>query len=114
MTHYFYRIGRQLRTAARNVAAHGDVPGYDQLPPVMRLRLNTMAFIRFLGSAACVHLLCALGTWLLVTYILIWTNDLRGPVAAALPSAALLWLLPWLAAIRRRQIARLLGGRWGH
>jgi hypothetical protein len=114
MIRYLQIAGLKLRAAAHSVAAHADVPGYRQLPAAARIRLNVLSLACFLGSAACARVFCALGTWLLVTYILIWSHDLRGPAAAALPSSALLWLLPWVAAIRRRQIARLLGGRWEH
>jgi hypothetical protein len=114
MIRYLQIAGLKLRAAAHSVAAHADVPGYRQLPAAARIRLNVLSLACFLGSAACVRVFCALCTWLLVTYIVIWSHDLRGPAAAALPSSALLWLLPWVAAIRRRQISRLLGGRWEH
>ena len=112
MPRYLQTAGKLLRLAARNVAGHADAPGYRQLPWLSRCRLNLQSFVMFLCSAACLHVFCALTIWLLVSYIVIWTNDLVGPAAAWLPSAALFWLLPWLGAIRRRRIAELLGGRW--
>ena len=114
MRRYLQTVCRQLRAAARDVAQHREVPGYCQLPWHSRCHLNVLSFIVFLRSVACLRVLCAAVTWLLVSYIVVWTNDLRGFWAAVLPSAALIWLLPWLAAIRRRQIAALLGNRWDH
>lgn len=114
MRRYADTIGRQLRAAAHNVVMHGEVPGYSQLPWHSRCKLNVLAFVVFLRSAACLHMLCAAVAWLLVSYILVWTHNLRGFAATALPSTALFWLLPWLAAIRRRQIGVLLDNRWEH
>jgi hypothetical protein len=95
-----------------DVFRHGDLPGYQQLPWTTRCRINSLALYAFMGSRQFVRLSLWLIVWLLISYLLIWHYDLRGPLAATLPLLALLWVLPYCAQARRNAIARLLNYRW--
>ena len=96
----------------RDLLRHSQLPGYAMLPRRTRLDLNVRALLAFLWSAEALRLIGYLSVWLLASQVLIWEKDLFGPIAAALPMSAALWLWPWLAAARRRHIARLLHYRW--
>jgi hypothetical protein len=91
---------------------HADLPGYMQLPLTTRCYIDARALWAFIGSRQFVRLGLWLTVWLLGSYLLIWHYDLHGPIAAALPSLALLWVLPCFAHARRNAIARLLEHRW--
>jgi hypothetical protein len=95
-----------------DVFHHGDLPGYQQLPWITRCRINWRALCAFIGSHRFIQLSLWLTVWLLSSYLLIWHYDLHGPLAAALPLLALLWVLPYCAHARRNAIARLLNHRW--
>lgn len=103
---------RRFNRAGRDVWYHGDLPGYESLPWYTRCRVNLQAGGRLLRSGEFVRLLAWLSIWILGAYTVNWTHDLRGPAAAYLPMSAVCWALPWLAALRRRLIHELLGGRW--
>lgn len=91
---------------------HDDLPGYRQLDPLDRLRVDTRAAALLLCSADALHMAAALLVWLLAGHILVWNLDVSD-IRAALPEAsALLWLLPWLAIVRRRVLRELLGPYW--
>jgi len=94
------------------VFGHANVPGYALLPWADRCIVNIRALGVFVCSREFPRLLLWLSAWLLASYLLVWTLDLRGPRAAMLPLLGLLWVLPWIAAARRRAIARLLRYRW--
>lgn len=95
-----------------DVFRHGDLPGYQQLPWITRWHINARALLAFIGSRQFVRLSLWLTVWLLGSYLLIWHYDLSGPLAAMLPSLALLWVLPCFAHARRKAVARLLQHRW--
>lgn len=101
-----------LRRAWHDFLHHGDMPGYVLLPWYTRWHLNFRALELFLQSGECLRLALYLTIWLLAAQILIWTQDLHGPAAAAPGMLAALWLWPWLASARRRRIATLLRHRW--
>lgn len=91
---------------------HDALPGYRQLTLRDRLRVDTRAAVRVCGSVQALHVLACIVIWLLAGYTLVWHLDLRGH-GAHLPVYTLsVWLLPWLAAIRRRVLRELLGPHW--
>ena len=103
---------RHLRHTGYDFWYHRFVPGYEGLDWSERLRLDALALVKFCTSPEALRALLSLTVWLLAGYHLVWYLDLRG-VATAWPIiTASVWLYPWLANARRRQINRLLGCRW--
>jgi hypothetical protein len=105
-------IKRRLARACTDIAAHGSLPGYSQLPWLTCRRLDVLALVAFIRSGELLRLLLWLTVWELLTHILIWSFDLAAGAAAAPPALACVWVWPWLAAARRRHIDQLLAGRW--
>ena len=92
--------------------SHDNVPGYQCLSRPDRLRADSLAALHVLLSWQSVHVLAAVVIWLLLGHLLVWRLDLRG-VSADLPFLTVhLWLLPWLAILRRRALRHVLGPHW--
>jgi hypothetical protein len=98
--------------AVVDLIRHNSLPGYNQLPWWTRRYIDARSLGAFVCSRQCARLALWLTAWLLASYLLVWRLDLQGPAAAAPPLLALLWLLPWVAHARRREVARLLRYRW--
>ena len=94
------------------ILQHHNVPGYDLLPWLVRMRLNLVALGHFVGSLECLRLVLCLTVWLLAGFNLVWVNDLRGWHVSLPLLLASSWVWPWLAAARRRWLHRLMGQRW--
>jgi hypothetical protein len=108
-----HRFLTQFAALWRDVMLPAELPGYRMLPVLTRWRLNCRTLWCFLRSAESLFMALCMIAWLLGSSILIWNFDLSGPVAALLPSLAVLWLLPWVASARRRWMRVLLGDHWG-
>lgn len=106
------RLLAAVLEGAGAVFGHANLPGYSLLRWYDRCILNIRALWAFVCSQEFPRLLLWLSAWLLASHLLGWSFDLRGPRAAVLPLLGLLWVLPWIAAARRRAIARLLCYRW--
>ena len=113
------RLQTSLSAATAAVIAvfrHADLAGYRMLDWRDKSRLNLLAAGRLLCSVTALHMGAALTVWMLTGYLLVWALDWRG-VAVHVPlPAALTWWLPWLAAVRRRELRRILGRHpgWRH
>ena len=102
---------RALR-AGSDFFRHGSLAGYVQMPLLTRIRLNSHALVRFIGTAEALRKLSYIIIWQLLAHILVWHFDLFRAGAALPPVLACLWICPWIADARRRHIHELLGGRW--
>jgi hypothetical protein len=94
--------------AVLDLVEYRGLPGYAASGGWTRLCLDMQALGTFVCSVACARLLLWLIVWQLASYLLVWTFDLYGPAAAAPSLLALLWVLPWVAHARHREITRLL------
>ena len=103
---------RRLREICFDLWYHRAIPGYETLPAPLRWRINLQALSGFLLSTEFVRLLLYLSVWLLAGFCVVWSLDLHGGASVWPITTACVWLYPWVAAARRRRIARLLGGRW--
>ena len=83
-----------------------------QLDWLQRCLLNARALGKLTLSLEFSRMLLWLTAWLLASYNLIWLCGWREVDAVIMAAGGLLWLLPWLATVRRRHIATLLGNRW--
>jgi hypothetical protein len=102
----------KLAEICADIWHHGNLPGYRQCPWHTRCLLNLRSLVCTVLSIEFLRLNLYLILWLLAGFHLVWHFDLHGTAATFPLLSASVWLLPWVAAARRRRVHALLGGRW--
>jgi hypothetical protein len=102
----------RLEAALREAFNCAAVPGFGQLGWTDRQRLNLRAFRGWLRSGDAV----LLALWLIVAglavQIVTWHFDLGIRAAVRLTLLQAVWVGPWVARARRRELRKLLKHRW--
>ena len=103
---------RACGVALGDLVAPARVPGYAMCSRAEQLRLDARALSCLLRSPFGWRIFYLWVIWLLVGHLLVWHFDWRGLDATAPEFSGLTWMLPALAAGRRRALRQLLGQHW--